>query len=261
MKTARICAAVAALSLATWQISSAAAADALPTEDRIPATGGEIVVHPILHGTLALTWNGKTVYVDPAPGPGAAKGSDGADAFKKLPPPDVIVVTHIHGDHYNAQALEKLAGPKTVIFTPANVAAEAPAAVKAKIRIIANGESMEAAGLTIEAVPAYNVTPDKMQFHPKGVGNGYIITLGGKRVYVAGDTEATPEMRALKNIDAAFLPMNLPYTMTPEVAADAALAFKPKLIYPYHYGQSDIGIFVRAISGDKAITPRLLKWY
>ena len=107
------------------------------------------------------------------------------------------------------------------------------------MKILANGEKTEAAGIAIEAVPAYNTTPGKEKFHPKGRDNGYVLTMGGKRVYVAGDTEDTPEMRALKGIDVAFLPMNLPYTMSVEKAAEAIRAFKPKVVYPYHFRSRD----------------------
>ncbi len=254
MNMIRLPAFAAALLLATPSF----AADA-PKEDHVAATGGDIVVHPVGHGSLALTWNGKTIYVDPAPVPGGSK--DGAEGFKGFPPADAIVITHEHGDHFDAPTLEKLTGAKTVVIAPKNVAAMMPASVMPKVKVLANGEDATVAGVKIEAVAMYNVTPEKMQFHPKGQGNGYVIEMGGKRIYIAGDTEATPEMKALKNIDMAFLPMNLPYTMTPEIAAEAALAFKPKVVYPYHYGQSDLSIFVRGVASDKNISVRLLKWY
>ncbi|HKR01525.1 MAG TPA: MBL fold metallo-hydrolase, partial [Pyrinomonadaceae bacterium] len=142
----------------------------------------------------------------------------------------------------------------------------APAAAAPKIEnptVLANGESKTVAGVSIEAVPMYNLQrgPEPGQFfHTKGRGNGYILSLGGKRVYIAGDTECTPEMRALKNIDVAFIPMNLPYTMPPSEAAECVKAFKPKVVYPYHYRGQNTEEFKTALSGEK-IEVRLLNWY
>ena len=232
------------------------------TGDHIPTSnGGDLVVHPMKHATMVLTWNGVTMYVDPAPAPGSPPGTDGAAAFKGMPAADLILVTDIHGDHFDVPSLEKLAGAKTVVVVPQAVMDKLSDAVKPKARVIANGASTSVAAIGIEAVPMYNTTQDRLQFHSKGRGNGYVLTIGGKRVYIAGDTEDIPEMRALKNIDVAFIPMNLPYTMPPEQAAQGVLAFKPKIVYPYHYGQSDVGVFARAIGENNGIEVRQRNWY
>jgi len=155
------------------------------------------------------------------------------DSFQKA---DLILVTHEHGDHLDAALISELSKKETIIYCNAASASKLPAA-----KILKNGDVINIAALKIEAVPAYNIVNQRapgQPFHPKGNGNGYIISFGDKRIYVAGDTENTPEMKALKNIDVAFLPMNLPYTMTPAMVADAAKAFLPKILYPYHYGET-----------------------
>jgi L-ascorbate metabolism protein UlaG (beta-lactamase superfamily) len=157
--------------------------------------------------------------------------------YSKLPKADLILITHEHGDHLDAKALENVRTPKTILILTATCAA----GVKDGI-VMQNGDVRTVGGLQIEAVPAYNLVhmrSEGVPYHPKGIGNGYVITFHDKRVYIAGDTENIPEMKALKNIDCAFLPMNLPYTMTPEMVADAARAFEPKILYPYHYGETD----------------------
>jgi L-ascorbate metabolism protein UlaG (beta-lactamase superfamily) len=155
------------------------------------------------------------------------------------------------------EALQAVLRPDTVI-----IAARACAAKLPKALILANGEARTALGLPVEAVPAYNIAhkrPDGSPFHPKGAGNGYIVTFGDKRVYIAGDTENTPEMKALRDIDVAFLPMNLPYTMSPEQVVDAARAFRPKVLYPYHYGDTETSKLTRLLQGDKDIEVRVRK--
>jgi L-ascorbate metabolism protein UlaG (beta-lactamase superfamily) len=202
--------------------------------DRIPTDNGALVIHPVNHATFVMQWNGKTIYVDPV---------GGAKPFAGLPKPDLVLVTHMHADHFDPATLEAVlpAGGKTALVAPKTVAEKIPETLqgKAMVRILANGEKTEAAGIAIEAVPAYNMTPGKEKFHPKGRDNGYVLAIGGKKVYIAGDTEDTPEMRALKGIDVAFLPMNLPYTMSVEKAAEALRQFRPKIVYPYHYRSHD----------------------
>ena len=204
---------------------------------------------------MTLTWKGVTVLVDPAP---LGESNDPAAEFAALPAPQIILVTHEHGDHFNPTVLSAVAGDATIV-APKDVVDKLPDALKGKAKAFANGESIDISGVKIEAVPAYNITEDRLKFHPKGRDDGYVLTLGGKRVYIAGDTEDTPEMRALQNIDVAFLPMNLPYTMDVAHAADAVKAFKPKIVIPYHYGDSDVNAFKAAV-GD-ASEVRLLKWY
>ncbi|MGB7922700.1 MAG: MBL fold metallo-hydrolase [Pyrinomonadaceae bacterium] len=213
-----------------------------------PAASGGVTVTPITHASLQLEYGGKVIHVDPT-SPGD---------YSKAKQADLILVTDIHGDHLDPQAIARIrkAGAPVV----------APAAAAEKIEnptVMANGETKTVAGISIEAVPMYNLKrgPSEGQlFHTKGRGNGYILSLGSERVYIAGDTECTPEMRALKNIDIAFIPMNLPYTMPPSEAAECVKAFKPKVVYPYHYRGQNPEEFKTALAGEP-IEVRLLNWY
>lgn len=232
------------------------------TGDRVPAaSGGDIVIHPMYHATFAMAWNGKTIYVDPAGAPGGDRAASAAAAFAGMPRPALILVTDIHGDHFSAPTLTDLAGADTKIVAPKAVADQMPDPLKPKTTVVANGQTVTIDSITIEGVPMYNTTEDRLRFHAKGRGNGYVVRLGGKRLYIAGDTEAVPEMRALENIDVAFVPMNLPYTMTPEEAAAGVLAFSPAIVYPYHYGQSDVAAFAKLVGANPKIEIRLRKWY
>jgi L-ascorbate metabolism protein UlaG (beta-lactamase superfamily) len=211
-------------------------------------TEGDINITPIMHASLQLEYGGKVIHVDPT----------SAGDYTNAKQADLILVTDIHGDHLDPAAISRI--------RKAGASVLAPAAAAPKIEnptVIANSESKTVAGISIEAVPMYNLQrgPAAGQlFHTKGRGNGYILTLGNKRVYIAGDTECTPEMRALKNIDIAFIPMNLPYTMPPSEAAECAKAFKPKVVYPYHYRGQNTEEFITALAGEK-IEVRLLNWY
>lgn len=232
------------------------------TGDHVKAvSGGEIVIHPMTHATFAMSWNDKVIYVDPGTAPGVDPSTDAAAPFQGLPPVDLILVTDIHFDHFNAPALVKLSAGKAKIVAPQAVIDQMPEELKARTTVVANGQTITIEGISVEGVPMYNLTPERLKFHDKGRGNGYIVTLGGTRLYIAGDTEATPEMKALKNIDVAFIPMNLPYTMTPEQAAEGVLAFKPAIVYPYHYGQSDLSVFAGLVGADKSIEIRQRDWY
>ena len=224
------------------------------SQDTLKADKGDITVSPVEHASFALTWNGKTIFVDPTKGP---------DAWKEFGKPDLILVTDIHGDHFDPKTLSSVRTPDTVLIVPAAVA-EKMGADKGSAKVLANGEKTKVGGIEVEAVPMYNLTAERKNFHTKGRGNGYVLTVGGKRLYVSGDTEDIPEMRSLKEIDAAFVCMNLPYTMDVDHAADAVLAFKPKVVYPYHYRgkeMSDVEKFKSTVSKDKSIEVRLLKWY
>jgi L-ascorbate metabolism protein UlaG (beta-lactamase superfamily) len=219
--------------------------------EKIPAQNGDIEIDPINHATFVLRWNGKTIFVDPVGG-----------AQKFTGKPDLILVTDIHGDHLNADTLKAVTGDKTKIVAPAAVVEQLPAELKSKsaqIVMLANGDKKEIDGISIEAIPMYNLTPERQKFHAKGRGNGYVLTLGGKRLYISGDTEDIPEMRALKNIDAAFVCMNLPYTMTVDQAASAVKEFKPKIVYPYHHRGSDVEKFKQLVGADSEV--RILDWY
>jgi len=175
--------------------------------------------------------------------------------YGKMPKADLILVTHEHGDHLDPQAIELIRTEKTSIVLTEVCASKISGGV-----VMKNGQVTNVRGLEIEAVPAYNLVHMRspgVPFHPKGVGNGYVITFGKKRVYVAGDTENVPEMKKLKNIDVAFLPMNLPYTMTPEMVADAAKAFKPAILYPYHYGETDTSQLIELLQGVGEVEVRI----
>lgn len=209
---------------------------------------GDVRITPITHASLQLEYGGKVIHIDPT----------SAGDYSKSAQADLILVTDIHGDHLDPAAIARVrkAGAPVV----------APAAAAGKIEnptVLANGESRTAAGIAVEAVPMYNLQrgPSEGQlFHTKGRGNGYVLTLGARRVYVAGDTECTDEMRALKNIDIAFIPMNLPYTMPPSEAAACVKAFKPKVVYPYHYRGQNPEEFKAALKGEP-VEVRLLEWY
>jgi L-ascorbate metabolism protein UlaG (beta-lactamase superfamily) len=214
--------------------------------DVVKTGAGDLKITFIGHGTLMFTFGGKVIHVDPV--------TQYAD-YAKLPKADLILITHEHRDHLDLKAVEKVRQPGTQV-----VVNKAGAGQVAGSLVMANGEVKTVAGLSIEAVPAYNLVHKRDSgepFHPKGRGNGYVITFGDKRVYVAGDTENTPEMKALKNIDIAFLPMNLPYTMTPEMVADAARAFKPKVLYPYHFGKTDTAKLAALLQGTPEIEVRI----
>ena len=216
--------------------------------DIIETSRGPLAITFIGHGTLMFTFGGKVIHVDPV--------SREAD-YSKMPKADLILITHEHRDHLDPQVVEVIRTEKTSI-----VLTEVCASWVSGGLVMKNGEVKTVQGLRIEAVPAYNIVhmrSEGVPFHPKGVGNGYVITFGKKRVYVAGDTENVPEMKKLKNIDIAFLPMNLPYTMTPEMVADAAKAFKPAILYPYHYDSTDPNRLVELLKDDDEIEVRIRK--
>ena len=172
------------------------------------------------------------MYVDPVGDP---------EIYADMPAPDMIIITHEHGDHYNAETLAAIMGDATTMITNPAVYEMLSDDMKARATAIANGESMMAGDVGIDAIPAYNISEDRLNFHPQGRDNGYVITVDGLRVYVSGDTEDTPEMRALENIDIAFVCMNLPFTMDAEAAASAVSEFAPTYVYPYHYRGRDNG--------------------
>jgi L-ascorbate metabolism protein UlaG (beta-lactamase superfamily) len=205
-------------------------------------------ITPIYHAAARITAGRDIIYIDPAK-PAKIDG---------MAPGDLILITDIHGDHMDADDVAKLSKNDTTVIAPAAVARTITQA-----RVLANGESTRWRDWKITAVPMYNINhnqPNGQPYHDKGRGNGYVLKFGGKNFYFAGDTEGTPEMRALKNIDVAFIPMNLPYTMTPVEAADAVKAFHPKVAIPYHYKGQDITQFQKALEGT-GIQVRLLDWY
>lgn len=226
---------------------SAAAQDTFET-DSIATSAGDLTITFIGHGTLMFNFKGKVIHVDP--------WSNLAD-YAQMPKADLILITHEHRDHLDVNAVNALLKNGTVSVVTETCAKSVKGGV-----IMKNGDIKSVEGLEIEAVPAYNLVHMRsagQPFHPKGIGNGYVVRFGDKRVYVAGDTENTPQMKQLKNIDVAFLPMNLPYTMTPEMVADAAKAFKPAILYPYHYGSTDTSRLVDLMQDSKEVEVRLRK--
>ncbi|HVP91422.1 MAG TPA: MBL fold metallo-hydrolase [Terriglobales bacterium] len=234
------------LCLAMIAALGAAVLAAKSPDDLIPTSQGDLKITFLGHASLMMTWAGQIIHVDPV--------SAQAD-YSRLPKADLVLITHDHYDHLDPKALAAIHKPATVTVASRTCAGKVAGAV-----ILGNGEATTALGLRIEAVPAYNIVhkrPGDGPFHPKGDGNGYVIAFGDKRVYIAGDTENTPEMKALKNVDVAFLPMNLPYTMTPEMVADAARAFRPKILYPYHFGETDTANLVKLLEREKGIDVRI----
>jgi L-ascorbate metabolism protein UlaG (beta-lactamase superfamily) len=221
-------------------------ATSLFAAEEFTTSAGKVEITPIMHASLMIKAGGKIIYVDPAQG-----------KFDGLPQADYIFITDIHGDHLAPPIVDKLKKSGTVIVAPKAAADKLPGC-----EIMANAETRTVGDMKVEAIPMYNLkaAANGTIYHEMGRGNGYVITIGGKRFYFAGDTEGIPEMRALKSIDVAFIPMNLPFTMTPADAADAVKAFHPAVVYPYHYRGQDTKIFAKALEGT-GIDVRLLEWY
>jgi len=214
--------------------------------DVIETAAGELKITFVGHGTLMFAVGDTVIHVDPV--------SREAD-YGEMPKADVILITHEHGDHLDPAAIAAVRQEGTTVLLTGKCASAVPDGT-----VMKNGDVRTVDGMKVEAVPAYNIAhkrPSGEPFHPRGNGNGYVITFGNTRVYVAGDTENIPEMRELKDIDVAFLPMNLPYTMTPEMAADAARAFRPKILYPYHFGETDTSELVKLLEADESIEVRI----
>lgn len=223
----------------------------------IKTTKTSFSIAPISHATMVLNWDGTIIYIDPV---------GGAEAFAGQPEADLILVTDIHGDHFNAETLAAVSNSKSKIIMPQACADKLGDDFTAQVDVLNNGDLKERYGITTTAIPMYNLREEDKDKHIKGRGNGYVLEKDGKRVYISGDTEDIPEMRALENIDVAFVCMNLPYTMTVDAAASAVLEFKPNTVYPYHYrgadGLSDVSKFKGLVNaGDQAITVTQLDWY
>lgn len=225
--------------------------------EELPVTNTGIEVFPVSHATAVLVWDGITIYIDPV---------GDVDQFKKFNDPDLILITDVHGDHYSRETLEGLETQKAKIIVPQAVADLLPTSFTPQIDVLNNGDTKERFSISIEAIPMYNLREEAKKFHEKGRGNGYVLRKDSTGVYFSGDTEDIPEMRALENIDKAFVCMNLPYTMTVESAADAVLEFKPKEVYPYHYrgrpDVSDVAVFkslVQKTNPDIKVVQ--LDWY
>jgi L-ascorbate metabolism protein UlaG (beta-lactamase superfamily) len=217
-------------------------------KDVIITSEGPAEITFIGHGSLMIVFQGKVVHVDPF---------NILTDYSVLPKADIILITHEHGDHLDLKAIQTIRKENTQIYYTEKCATSLSGG-----KVMRNGDSQLYGPFKIEAVPAYNLVNGPQAgkvYHPKGDGNGYILTLGDKRVYIAGDTENTPEMKALKNIDIAFLPMNLPYTMTPGMVADAVKAFKPKILYPYHFGETDTQKLLDLLKDQKGTEIRIRK--
>tara|TARA_R110002051_G_scaffold137720_4_gene210186 strand:+ start:2916 stop:3704 length:789 start_codon:yes stop_codon:yes gene_type:complete len=217
----------------------------------------KLTITPIEHATAILQWGDYTIYIDPV---------GGAEMFKGQKKPDLILITDIHGDHFSLETLDSLDTSMAKIIVPQAVADKMSEKFKPQLEVLANGDSINESEIKIEAIPMYNLREEALNFHTKGRGNGYVLTFGNERVYFSGDTEDIPEMRDLKNIDKAFICMNLPYTMTEESAASAVLEFKPKQVYPYHYrgnpDVSDVAKFKKLIhDANPDIEVIQLDWY
>lgn len=233
------------------------AAAQLTKPDGLETKKGSLQIQPVTHGSLVLSWNKKTIYVDPY---------GGWSLYAGLPAPDLVLITDIHQDHLDSATLAAINTTKATLVVPQAVADKLLPALKAKAVVLQNNQSTTQHDIAIKAIPMYNLPETADSRHPKGRGNGYLLTVGGKNIYLSGDTEDTPEMRSLKNIDVAFVCMNLPFTMPVEQAAEGVLAFKPKIVYPYHYrgqeGLSDVQKFAQLVkAGNNKIEVRLRNWY
>ncbi|NMM47468.1 MBL fold metallo-hydrolase [Marinigracilibium pacificum] len=227
------------------------------TQESIKTADGDVEFFPILHATMVLKWNSLTIYVDPY---------GGKEKFETFPNPDIILITDIHGDHYNEETIKSLNTTNSIFIVPEAVNKKMTDISSKETIIINNGEEKSVMGIKVAAIPMYNLPETSDSRHPKGRGNGYILTIGGKRIYISGDTEDIPEMRTLTNIDVAFVCMNLPYTMTVDQAASAVIEFKPKKVYPFHYrgqgGFADVDKFKMLVeNGTNEVTVKLLNWY
>ncbi|WP_456462077.1 MBL fold metallo-hydrolase [Lutibacter sp.] len=227
------------------------------TVDSVKTNNGYILIQPISHASLVVTFNNKTILIDPS---GKEK------IYTNLKSPDIILITDIHGDHLNLKTLNAIDTSNTVFIVPEAVANKLQKKYSSQVTILKNRQGIHRFNMFIKAIPMYNLPEDANSKHPKGRGNGYLLTIDNKRIYISGDTEDILEMRILQNIDIAFICMNLPYTMDINQAANAVLDFQPKIVYPYHYrgknGYSDIAKFKKLVNTkNKNIEIRIHNWY
>jgi L-ascorbate metabolism protein UlaG (beta-lactamase superfamily) len=244
---------ITVLALSVFTCKNNKKTDALDAEIQV----SEIKISPIEHATMVIEYNGTTIYVDP---------TGGNEAFNTFPKADYVLITDIHSDHMHLNTLEALDLKNTTLIAPVAVVQSLPKDIAKTVVNLSNEDAFSASVFSVEAIPMYNLREDALKFHAKGRGNGYVLTIGDELIYISGDTEDIPEMRKLKNIDKAFICMNLPYTMTVESAADAVLDFEPTQVYPYHYrgteGYSDVEKFKSIVNEKtKDIEVIQLDWY
>ena len=227
------------LLLAVLGINTACGQPSYEVDEFTTASGKTIKFHALMHACIRIQYDGKEIQIDPV-----SKLGNRSVNYAAMPKADYIFVTHEHADHYDAAALKTLSADKTQL-----VMNKRCADMYGSGKVMANGDKLQLADVSVEAVPAYNSTVGREQFHPKGRDNGYILTIDGLRIYIAGDTEDIPEMAQIKDIDIAFLPCNQPYTMTPDQLVRAAKVIKPKVLFPYHYGQTDLSSIPAQLEG------------
>lgn len=221
--------------------------------DEIKTSKGFLKINPIVHSSFVLTWDNKTIFVDPTGSP---------EMYKSFAAPDIILITDIHGDHLDLKALEALNTKKAIIVAPQAVAMQLPLSARENLVVLNNGMQTSQFAIMVKAIPMYNLPEAADSRHTKGRGNGYLMTIGGKSIYISGDTEDIPEMRALEDVDIAFVCMNLPYTMDINQAASAVLEFKPAIVYPYHHRGQDINAFKKLVNDkNRKIDVRVRNWY
>ena len=236
--------------VAVLGLTTACAQKSYEVDEFKTKSGKTVKFHALMHACIRIEMDGKEIQIDPV-----AKLGDRTVDYAAMPKADYIFVTHEHGDHYDAKSIKQLTGEKTQLVMNkrcADIYGAGKVMVRSALgtlRSAKNGDNLQLADISVEAVPAYNYTEGHTQFHPKGRDNGYILTIDGLRIYIAGDTEDIPEMSKIKDIDIAFLPCNQPYTMTPDQLIRAAKVIKPKVLFPYHYGQTDLSGVPAALKG------------
>jgi L-ascorbate metabolism protein UlaG (beta-lactamase superfamily) len=227
------------LLMAVLGLNTACGQSPYEVDEFTTASGKTVKFHALMHACIRIQYDGKEIQIDPV-----SKLGNRSVNYAAMPKADYIFVTHEHADHYDAAALKTLSADKTL-----PVMNKRCADMYGSGKVMANGDKLQLADVSVEAVPAYNSTVGREQFHPKGRDNGYILTIDGLRIYIAGDTEDIPEMAQIKDIDIAFLPCNQPYTMTPDQLVRAAKVIKPKVLFPYHYGQTDLSSIPAQLEG------------
>ena len=228
-----------------------------PINSQVKTDDAKLVVTPVEHASFVLKWGDVTIFNDPV---------GKAEKYQSFGKPDIVLLSDIHEDHFNVAVLENLVSTGTLLIVPNEVYKKLPKSLAERTTVMSNGDIHTIGDITVTAMPMYNLPASSEAYHVKGRGNGYILESGETKIYIAGDTADIPEMLALTDVDMAFIPMNLPYTMDVPTAVKAVLAFAPKVVYPYHYrgtdGLSDVSEFARQVTNSNpAISVKLLDWY